>query len=200
MSDYLFLQSENITLKQIEPKDLKELSKKISKWINDGVVTYYMFTGQKPRNSEQISNDFKKLLETDHNVIFLIADKKTGESIGYAGLYEINPSSRKAEFRILIGEKNFWGKGLGTEITELITYYGFDRLNLHRIYLGFTADNQAAKRAYEKAGYKHEGTLKDDIYRNSRFYDSARMAILRDDYYKKFYKKHEKRFSPKNNK
>lgn len=197
MSDYLFLQSENITLRQIEPKDLKELSKKISKWINDGVVTYYMFTGQKPRNSEQISNDFKKLLETDHNVIFLIADRKTKKPIGYAGLYEINPSSRKAEFRILIGEKNSWGKGLGTEITELITYYGFDRLNLHRIYLGFTADNQAAKKAYEKAGYKYEGTLKDDIYRNSRFYDSARMAILRDDYYDKLYNKHEKRFSPK---
>ena len=95
---------------------------------------------------------------------------------------------------MLIGEKDFWGGGYGTEITELITYYGFDRLNLNRIYLGYTADNKAAGKVYQKAGYVFEGTLKKDIYRNSKYYDSIRMAILRKDYYEKFYKLHSERF------
>ncbi|MCD4704846.1 GNAT family N-acetyltransferase, partial [bacterium] len=133
MNKNLFLQSENIVLQAMEIGNLKELSKKITKWVNDGVVTYFMFTGQIPKNSKQVFVDFKKMLDSNDNIIFLIVDKNTKKSIGYAGLHEINQSSRKAEFRILIGEKDFWGKGLGTEITELLTFYGFDRLNLNRV-------------------------------------------------------------------
>lgn len=197
MSQQFFLKGQKISLRPIEIEELPQLSKLIAKWVNDGIVTYYMFTGQKPQNSEQIAQDFKKQLDAGNNVIFLVVDFETEKPIGYAGLYEINSTARKAEFRVLIGEKDFWGKGLGTEITELLTFYGFDRLNLNRIYLGFTADNKGASRAYEKAGYVHEGILKQDIYRNSQYYDSVRMAILRNDYYKDKYKEHQKKFSIK---
>jgi RimJ/RimL family protein N-acetyltransferase len=197
MNQQFFLKGEKISLRQIEVEELPQLSKLIAKWVNDGIVTYYMFTGQKPQNSEQIVQDFKKQLDSGNNVIFLVVDFETEKPIGYAGLYEINSTARKAEFRVLIGEKDFWGRGLGTEITELLTFYGFDRLNLNRIYLGFTADNKGAARAYEKAGYNHEGVLKQDIYRNSQYYDSVRMAILRDDYYKDKYKEYKTKFSIK---
>lgn len=197
MSEQFFLTGEKIILKQVEIKDLKKMSKLAVKWVNDGVVTYYLFTGQTPKNSEQIFNDFKKLLDSHENVIFLVVDKKTKKPIGYAGLYEINMTARKAEFRVFILEKSFWGKGLGTEVTELLTFYGFDRLNLNRIYLGFTADNKGAGKAYEKAGFKKEGILRQDIYRNSQYYDSVRMAILRVEYYKKQYSEHKNRFSIK---
>ncbi len=189
-----FLKGENIFLNRIEANELKELCQLIANWVNDGVVTYFMFTGQKPQNQEQVFNDFKKQLDAQNNVIFSIGDCETKKLIGYAGLYDIHPTARKAEFRILIGEKEFWGKGYGTEAAELITYYGFDRLNLNRIYLGYTADNKGAGKAYEKSGYLYEGTLKEDIYRNSRYYDTIRMAILKKDYQKKFYKQHSKRF------
>jgi len=197
MSEQFFLAGEKIILKQVEIKDLKNFSKLAVKWVNNGEVTYYLFTGQTPKNSEQIFNDFKKLLDSHENVIFLIGDKKTKKPIGYAGLYEINLTARKAEFRVFILEKSFWGRGMGTEVTELLTFYGFDRLNLNRIYLGFTADNKGAGKAYAKAGFKEEGILKQDIYRNSQYYDSVRMAVLRDEYYKKQYLEHKNRFSIK---
>lgn len=197
MNNKYFLKGEKIILRPIEIEELPELARLINKWINDEIVTYYMFTGQIPQNSEQIISDFKKQLEGKNNIIFLVADSGTQKPIGYAGLHEIHLTARSAEFRILIGEKDFWGKGYGTEITELLTYYGFDRLNLNRIYLGYTVDNKGAGRAYEKAGYIYEGTLKEDIYRNSRYYDTISMAILRKDYYEKFYKLHSERFKPR---
>ncbi len=192
-----FLESQKIFLRPIEIKEVPKISLLIVKWVNDGIVTYYMFAGQKPQNAEQVSADFKRQLEAGNNAIFLVVDKKTKKPIGYAGLYDINLTARKAEFRILIGEKKFWGKGYGTEITEILTYYGFDRLNLNRVYLGYTKSNKAAGRAYEKAGYVYEGTLKEDIYRNSQYYDTVKMAILREDYYKKFYKMHSEKFKQK---
>jgi len=189
-----FLKGEMVNLQPIEIEDLQKLSRLIAKWVNDGIVTYYLFTGQKPKNSEQVAADFKKLLAEENNAIFLIVDSKTKKPIGYAGLYEIHPTARKAESRILIGEKSFWGKGYGKDVIELLTFYGFDRLNLNRIYLGYTAENKGSGKIYENAGYVYEGTLKEDIYRNSRYYDSMRMALLRKDYYKNFYQSHLERF------
>ena len=193
-----FLKGERVLLRPIEADEVQKISHIFVKWFNDGAVTYYMFTGQKPQNAKQIAEQINKDLSLGDAAIFLAVDIKTKKMIGYAGLYAVHPTAKKAEFRILIGEKDFRGRGYGTEVTELLTFYGFDRLNLHRIYLGFTADNKAANEAYEKAGYVYEGALKDDIYRNSRYYDSVRMAILRDDYYKKFYPAHLKRFGNKN--
>jgi len=194
MNNNYFLKGKMVNLCPVEIKDLQKLSRLIAKWVNDGIVTYYLFTGQRPQNSEQVAADFKKQLDAGNNVIFLIVDSKTKKPIGYAGLYEIHSTARKAESRLLIGEKQFWGKGYGTEIVELLTFYGFDRLNLNRIYLGYTAENKGSGKAYERAGYIYEGALKEDIYRNSKYYDSVRMAILRRDYYKKLYKSHSERF------
>ncbi|MBU0660586.1 GNAT family N-acetyltransferase [Patescibacteria group bacterium] len=163
------------------------------KWFNDPEVTQYMFTGQKPITLQQVNNQVKEDLDGE-NVIMLVFDKKDNKLIGIVGLYNIHQTARKAEMRIIIGEKEYWGKGYGTEITELITFYGFDRLNLHRIYLGYTSANASAAKAYAKAGYVQEGILKEDIYRNSQYYDSIRMAILRDDYYERFYQEHQKMF------
>lgn len=190
MNNNYFLKSKRIYLRQIEMEDVPLLTK----WVNDEIVTFFMFTGQKPQNSDQVAIMLKEELEARNNVIFLAMDVKTKKPIGYTGLYDIHYTARRAEYRALIGEKNFWGKGYGTELAEMIIYYGFDRLNLNRIYAGYTAENKSAARANEKAGFIYEGTLKEDIYRNSRYYDSIKVAILRKDYYQKFYKLHSKRF------
>ena len=185
-----FLSGQKISFRPYESND----AELIFKWFNDPVVTHYMFTGQRPKTVEQIRLLIEKSVNEDENVIFVVSDKKTNRPIGLVGLYEIDSATRKAEMRIIIGNRKYWGKGYGTEITELINYYGFDRLNLNRIYLGVTHENKGAIRVYEKAGYKREGVLKEDIYRNSRYYDSVRMGLLRDDYYKSIYKKHKAKF------
>ena len=131
-----FLKGERVALQPIEADEAQKISRLFVKWFNDSEVTYYMFTGQKPQNAKQIAEQITKDLSLGDAAIFLALDIKTKKPIGYAGLYSIHPTAKKAEFRILIGEKDFWGRGYGAEITELLTFYGFDRLNLHRIYLG----------------------------------------------------------------
>lgn len=190
-NNHYFLKSERVGLRAIEKEDIPS----ITCWLNDDGVTYFMVYGQKPTNQEQIGGWIQKQhLDPPENTVFLIVDLETQKPIGFVGLYGIHLTTHKAEFRILIGEKDFWGKGYGTEVTELVTFYGFDCLNLNRIYLGFVSENKAAGRTYEQAGYSYEGTYKEDLYRNNRYYDAVRMAILRKDYYEKFYDFHLKRF------
>ena len=187
----MFLHGDLITLRPYEPSD----ASRIFAWVNNPAVTHYMFTGQFPMTEAQVTEMLTHNSTERSIAFFTITDKKTGEAIGYVGLFDIHPTAHKAEMRILIGNIEYWGKGYGTQAVELATYYGFDRLNLHRIFLGFTHVNDAAKGAYERAGYVHEGVLRDDIFRNSRYYDTVRMGLLRDEYYEKKYPDHQKRFS-----
>jgi RimJ/RimL family protein N-acetyltransferase len=169
---------------------------KLSNWLNTEIVTHFMFYGQRPKNLEQISEEIKSQINSPHNIVFLISENSSDEQLGFGGLYDIHLTARKAELRILIGEYESWGKGYGTEATELLLFYGFDRLNLNRIWLGVTDGNKRALKAYEKCGFQVEGKLKNDIYRNSRYYDSIRMAIMRKDYYPVLFEKHRKKFIP----
>ena len=191
MDKIFFLKGDKISLRPYCAED----ARLVFDWFNDPVVTFYMFTGQKPKTSEQISVLMEKDVNSEENTIFIAVDNVSGDPIGIVGLYEIDHTARKAEMRIIIGNRKYWGKGYGTEMTDLIDFYGFDRLNLNRIYLGVTDENKGGVKAYEKAGYIYEGRLLQDIYRNSRYYDSVRMGLLRDDYYKKLYPEHKKKFN-----
>ena len=60
-------------------------------------------------------------------------------------------STWSAEFGILVGEKEYWSRGIGSEATEAIVRHGFDKRNLHRIWLGVFADHDGAIKVYERS-------------------------------------------------
>jgi RimJ/RimL family protein N-acetyltransferase len=88
-------------------------------------------------------------------------------------------------FYIVLLDKSVWGKGLGTEATHLVIDYGFNMLNLNRIQLHVNAENEAAKAVYKKIGFKHEGTLRQAMYKNNKYYDFWLMSILAEEYFRR---------------
>ena len=174
-----FLEGPRVALRPVAAEDVALFHT----WINDPIVTHYMFFGQKPATREAAAKILDGWVGADSHAVFAVVDKRHRRTIGLAGLYDIHPTARKAEYRILLGDRAVWNTGYGTEVTRLLTWYGFDRLNLNRLWLGVTHENLGGVRAYEKGGYRREGVLRQDIYRNGRYYDSVRMSILREDYY-----------------
>lgn len=174
----MFLKGKRVKLVALDPETVCD---DVTRWINDPKVTRYMVYGQFPMTVRKVKEMLDAQVANASNVVFLVIAGKKNMPVGFAGLYDIHLTARKAEFRILLGERSVWGKGIGTEVTKLITDYAFDRLNLHRVWLGVTSENLGAVRAYEKAGYVQEGVLKDDIWRNGRWYDSIRMAVIRKE-------------------
>lgn len=167
-----------IALRGIEKEEFIE---SMHSWINDDEVTYYMYTGIRPANREKLEAEYSSIISGD-NVVFFIVDRKSGKIFGTAGLYNINMQPRLAEFRILIGDKNSHGKGIGTIVTSFLVRYAFEKLNLNKVWLGVNAENTGAVRCYEKAGFVKEGVLRQEIYRNCVYYDAVRMSILREEY------------------
>ena len=72
-----------------------------------------------------------------------------------------------------IGEP-FWGNGIATKAVELITKYGFDKLDLNRIYTGVFEYNTASMKVLEKNGYEKEGIFKNAIFKNDKICDEHR--------------------------
>lgn len=102
--------------------------------------------------------------------------------IGSLAFNEIDWRNRAAELGILIGDKSCWNQGYGTEAVRLLVKHGFETLNLNRIYLQVFASNPRAIRAYEKAGFIHEGRKRQAEFRNGRYTDVLLMSILRDEF------------------
>jgi RimJ/RimL family protein N-acetyltransferase len=101
--------------------------------------------------------------------------------LGNVGLHDIDWKNSSATFGIFLGEKQFWGQGYGTEATRLMLRFAFHTLNLHRVELEVFEFNPRAIRAYEKAGFRLEGTRRESFFQDGRYWNAHRMGVLREE-------------------
>jgi diamine N-acetyltransferase len=106
---------------------------------------------------------------------------ETWKLIGNFGFFNYDRRNACTEFGIMIGEKSYWNRGYGTEAVRLLARHGFETLNLNRIYLRVLETNPRAIRAYEKAGFIHEGRQRQAEFRNGKYIDLLVMSLLRGD-------------------
>lgn len=167
---------------RLRPLAKSDLDQKYLSWLNDPEVNRYMETGIFPTTQEDLEKFYESLRGSHENVIFAIEDLERKQHIGNVKLGPIHWVNRSATFGILIGEKAYWGRGVGEEATRLTVEYGFSRLNLHRINLGVFADHEAAIRCYTKVGFIVEGRFRQALFRDGEWKDHVWMGLLRSDY------------------
>jgi RimJ/RimL family protein N-acetyltransferase len=96
--------------------------------------------------------------------------------VGNVWLWDIDRRHGKAELRVVIGRQEARGKGLGVEAIDQLCRHAFERLGLHRVYAYVLAINPAARRAFERAGFVLEGTLRDDRRAGDGYVDGYLLA------------------------
>jgi RimJ/RimL family protein N-acetyltransferase len=166
----------------LRPLERADLNERYLSWLNDPEVTRYTEIGTFPSTAEDLENYYRSVMGSKNDVMLAVVEKKSGRHIGNVKLGPIHWVHRRATFGILIGEKEFWGKGIGFEATQLMVSYGFERLNLRRIDLGVFAEHEAAVRCYEKAGFKVEGRMREDLFLDGKYRDRLWMGLLRSDH------------------
>lgn len=170
---------ERIRLRRVDPaRDLEDRCR----WMSDPET--FRFLAMRPGllSREEIKRWLESVAASAAESAEFAIETLEGRHIGGCSLRSFNQVARSAEFAIVIGEPDCRGKGYGTEITRLTAQIGFERFNLNRIWLTVNADNLAAVRAYNKAGFVQEGLMRDYGFANGSYYDSYMMAILRKDY------------------
>ena len=172
-----FLSGKKVDLCPVGPDDMNILQKGYNDPdIRDAMFMYF------PLTAEDTEKKISKMAENEQAIQFMIVDKESKKAVGHLALVRPDWVSRMMTFYIVLLDKHTWGKGLGSEATRLIVDYGFDMLNLNRIQLHVNAENEAAKAVYKKIGFKHEGTLRQAMYKNGRYYDFWLMGILAEDH------------------
>lgn len=161
-------------------------------WLNDQDVNKYMFTGRIPVAQKDIDRQ-----DQQNNIMFAIISRlainDTGQMqeiddfrnyIGTCSIYKIDNINRNAEIGYMIGDKSYYGIGIGTELIGILVKYGFERLNLHKITAGVVSENVGSIRVLEKNNFKQYGDNPEDYYLDGKYISTLLFYILSNEYFK----------------
>jgi RimJ/RimL family protein N-acetyltransferase len=164
---------EKIKIRALKISDKAELAKLANnKKVWDNLRDYIPFP-YKESDAEFFIN-----LTNEENPKQTFGIEYKGKISGVIGLViQKDVYKKSAEIGYWIGEP-FWGNGIATKAVKLITEYGFDKLNLNRIYTGVFEYNTASMKVLEKNGFEKEGIFKNAILKNDKICDEHRFYKL----------------------
>lgn len=162
----------------LEALSTRHINERYVSWLNDAETNPYSGRSILPESLESELRYIQGVLADNTKIIFAIRLLSTGQHVGNVGLLNIDRLNRSAEIAILIGEKSQWGKGLGTEAFRLMMDYGFDTLNLHRLWMGTDSEHRGMMRVAEKLGFQLEGTFRDFYFKNGSYRDVVQYHVL----------------------
>ncbi len=158
-------------------------------WLNDPEVNKYMYRGKfhlTDNNIEEIfdSIDNKEKVEW---AIYYLEKKNSCIHVGNVSIENIDFVNSSAEIIIILGEKDHWGKGIGTIAFGIAIEHGFMKLKLHRLYAGTHEDNEGMIKIFKKNNMKYEG-YKYDSYKetNGEYSNTVHYYIVSNDYFNVF--------------
>ncbi len=148
-------------------------------YINDEKISQLLNTRIPfPFRSEDEDKWYESIDPNSNNKYpFAIELKDKKLYIGGCGINDIDTKNRIALIGIFIGNE-YSGKGYGTDAIRILVDFCFNEVNVNKVKLDVFSFNKAAIHCYEKVGFKKEGTLREEIYRNCRYHDKIIMGLL----------------------
>lgn len=173
----IFRQGKRVILRPIEKEDAQAMQV----WQNDPAVTKFLMRGF-PLSLQEEEDWVLGLPKRSHTDVVLAIQVIDGPFIGTMGLHRINWVDRTATTGTAIGQKEYWGKGYGTDAKMILLDYAFNTLGLRKINSAAIGFNGRSIGFNSKCGYKEEGRLRQQIYRDGEYHDEVLLAVFREDW------------------
>lgn len=170
------LQSENISLRAIEPADIEYLYQ----WEND-TENWKVSNTQVPFSRFVL----EQYIASAHQDIYrmkqlrLIICNKENKPVGCIDLFDFEPSHLRAGIGILIADKSERKKGYASEALELLINYCYKTLNLHQLYCNIAVDNEPSVLLFQKHGFQITGIKKQWIREGGKFIDELLLQRIK---------------------
>jgi RimJ/RimL family protein N-acetyltransferase len=163
---------QRISLRPLEHSDLATSIK----WLNDAEIMRLLGRRHQLSMAEE-EKWYDDYLKSGKSRIFAI-EEENGKHIGNIGIHNIDNENRSASLGIVIGEKERWGRGYGTDALVTILRYAFKELGLHKVSLRVFQNNERAIKSYKGCGFKQEGMMREQVFKDGRFHNLFAMSIL----------------------
>ena len=174
------IKTERLFLRNLEVNDWQA----VNEYASDPEVVRYMDWGP---NTEKETKEFIQRAMSTQKVkprriySLAIVVEKEDRLIGSCGINVSNPENREGWLGYCL-DRNFWGKGYGTEVARVLMDFGFTELTLHRIFATCDPGNTASAHVLEKSGMKREGCLREHKWSKGKWRDSYLYAILEHEW------------------
>lgn len=178
-----FLIGQRVYLRPLEESDLNG---NYVRWLNNEQVCRYNSHGVFPYTKEDALAYIQRVREFKNSLVLAIVLMDSDRHIGNISLQNINFVNQNAEFAIILGESDCWGKGFSKEASFLIMKHGFMSLNLHRIYCGTSEQNLAMRKLALYLGMKEEGCRRQALFKSGRFFDLMEFGLIKSEFFEKF--------------
>jgi RimJ/RimL family protein N-acetyltransferase len=173
-----FIEGNTVYLRAIELSDATE---RYLSWINDEEVTRGLASGVYPSTLEDLKNYLTSIVSSKNADMFAICDKTNDLHIGNIKVDNFDWVNRTCELGVLLGDRSYWGKGIGTEVMRLTLHYAFEQLNIRKVVLAVYANNPVAVKLYEKIGFQKEGCQRQQIHYKGDYIDKYYMGIFSNE-------------------
>lgn len=107
------------------------------------------------------TSELYRLPTTSHR---FAVDTLDGKHIGNCSYYNLDETRGEVELGIMIGNRDYWNKGYGTDAVTTLVNYIFRQTDLNRIYLKTLDWNTRAQKSFQKSGFTPYGQMAKDGY------------------------------------
>ncbi len=173
-----FLEGNKIYLRAISKSDVNQ---NYLNWLNDKETTKGLASGLFPSTLEELEQFVGRAIQNKDVVLFAICDASNDHHVGNIKIDHFDWVSRTCELGLLIGDKNYWGKGVGYEACHLALSYAFQTLNIRKVILAVYNNNPAALGLYKKLGFQLEGSLRQQVFDGGEYFDKHYMGLFAEE-------------------
>jgi RimJ/RimL family protein N-acetyltransferase len=156
--------------------------KAFQRWYSDAEVARLTRYQDGPMRRDEIDRFFAARVVGQDSLALAVHERATDRLIGTCAFSQLDGENGSAMYHITIGEKDCWGRGYGTEATQLMLAHAFETLRLHRVALAVFEFNERAIRSYRRSGFVVEGRAREAIWRDGRWWDEITMSILEPEW------------------
>jgi RimJ/RimL family protein N-acetyltransferase len=172
------LPGERVVLRRHRPANISAFQR----WYADPEIARLARYQAAPMRPEEIERFFEARVVGPSTMAMAIHEIGTERLVGTCAFSQLDGENGSALYHITIGESDVWGRGYGTESTQLMLDHAFGTLGLHRIALFVFEFNERAIRAYRRCGFVIEGRSRESIWRDGRWWDEIAMSVLAADW------------------
>ena len=174
---------EKIILKEFTDENLYD--SRYFSWLRDidVVLELYRLEYLKPMHFSEVETYIKKLFMSENDCFFALYHRASLKFIGTVKIGHINWRVGIADLGLMIGDKEFWGQGIGSEAVKTAVNYAFQTLSLRKVSGGTASTNIAMCRCFEKVGFKQEAIKRKELLMRGEYVDHLHYGLLKEEFY-----------------
>lgn len=167
---------------RLVPLDKERHLENAVQWMNDPEVTHFLLIGDYPITRVAEEKFFERRGESQEDDIIWAVETREGKHIGFSGLHQISHMHKTAISGTVLGDKECWGQGYGTDAARVRARYAFEVLNLRLVMSAVLEGNERSLRMQESVGYEVVGRIPQKFWKRGQYRDEIITCLRRENF------------------